>query len=240
MTLTQYHSPRATAEIGHSAKAVVKQATDSISSYCRRVPLQDYPAGVELLQQGSAPHEVFYFERGLVKLTRLGEGGQELIVGLKSPGCFLGAAAAIVQKPHAVSVTTLIACQVRRINLHAFLDEACNNSLLSWYLHQMHSHEVHSQADQLAGFRYLSARQRLEQLLWQLVGAAGLQDGTQPTRLHLPLKHWEIAQLIGVTPEHLSRVFNQLAGDGTIKRENGTLVIRDYRRLYRSIEHALY
>lgn len=239
MTLAQYHTSTATAEIGHSVKAVVK-ATDSISSFCRRVPLQDYPAGVELLQQGSAPREVFYFERGLVKLTRLQESGQELIVGLKSQGCFLGAAAAIVQKPHAVSVTTLIDCQMRRITLQSFLDEACNNNLLSWYIHQMHSQEVHNQANQLAGFRYLSARQRLEQLLWQMASAAGLQNGTQPTRLHLPLKHWEIAQLIGVTPEHLSRVFNQLAGDGTIRRENGTLIISDYRRLYHSMEHALY
>ncbi|MCI0489177.1 MAG: hypothetical protein L0229_21510 [Blastocatellia bacterium] len=46
-------------------------------------PAQSYPAAVELFKQGSPAQEAFFIDHGLVKLTAVDDGGQELIVGLR-------------------------------------------------------------------------------------------------------------------------------------------------------------
>ena len=45
------------------------------------------------------------------------------------------------------------------------------------------------------------------------------------------MKRWELASLIAVTPEHLSRLLRQLRDDGVIRVNNGTIVVPDVRRL---------
>jgi CRP-like cAMP-binding protein len=41
----------------------------------------------------------------------------------------------------------------------------------------------------------------------------------------LPLKQRELAELIGVTPEHLSRILNTLSKDGVLYVNKGWIVI---------------
>ena len=103
-------------------------------------------------------------------------------------------------------------------------------------MHLVHSLEVYEQSWQLADMKSLSARQRLEQLLWQMLSAAELANETREIRLRVPLKYWEIAQLIGVTPEHLSRQLRQLRDEGILDHENGVLIVHDPSRLYHSNE----
>jgi CRP-like cAMP-binding protein len=66
-------------------------------------------------------------------------------------------------------------------------------------------------------------------------GAALVEDGAEshtPIRLQSPLKHLEIAQLIAVTSEHLSRLLNQLEQDGLRRRRKGWVIIQDPRKLW--------
>lgn len=50
-------------------------------------------------------------------------------------------------------------------------------------------------------------------------------------KVRLPLKHWEIAQLIGVRPEHLSRVLQQIKQEGVLREEDGCMIVPDVRKL---------
>src|SRR5881296_998519 len=59
-------------------------------------PVQAYPSGVELFQQGEPVQKVYLIHRGLVKLVRREENGQEMIVDLRREGWFLGAPAVIL------------------------------------------------------------------------------------------------------------------------------------------------
>jgi CRP-like cAMP-binding protein len=52
-------------------------------------------------------------------------------------------------------------------------------------------------------------------------------------RFKLPMKHWEVAQLVGITPEHLCRLQRQMEQEGLLQRENGWLIISGLDRLYR-------
>jgi CRP-like cAMP-binding protein len=46
-------------------------------------------------------------------------------------------------------------------------------------------------------------------------------------RVHLPLKRKEIAELIAITPEHLSRVLHEFSKEGYIDFRDGWIVVAD-------------
>jgi CRP/FNR family transcriptional regulator len=197
-------------------------------------PPREYQSAEELFSQGSLLDHVFLVNYGLIKLIHLDEEGQESILGLRSGGSILGACSAIVKRPSPISAVALVNCQVNTFPVNTFLDLARTDPNLSWYLHQVQSNEVYEQVEHLAGLRNLSAQQRLEQLLWQLISVTHMADERKPVRLNLPLKYWEIAQLVGITPEHLSRVLRQIQEEGKMRRENGALIVFDFQRLYHS------
>jgi CRP-like cAMP-binding protein len=194
---------------------------------------QEVSPSITLFRQGNPPREVFYLERGLVKIIHLNENGQESAIGLQSRGSLLGAASVIVQKPYPFSAITVTTCALSRIPAEIFLHLAKTDEQFCWYLHEVHSYEVHQQASQLAAFRYLSARKRLERLLLQLLSTIYIHDKQTSIKIRLPLKHWEIAQLIGVSPEHLSRILQQIKQEGLLHEEDGCMVVSDVRKLSR-------
>lgn len=197
----------------------------------RSVPSHEFPPSANLFLQGSQPREVFYVERGLVKLIRLNENGQEFAFGLQSEGSLLGAASVIVQEPYPFSAITVTGCVLSRIPADLFLRLAKTDEQFCWYLHEVHSLEVHRQASQLAALKYLSARQRFERLLLQFLSSMHTHEKQTSMKIRLPLKHWEIAQLIGIRPEHLSRILRQIKQEGVLQEENGYMIVSDVRKL---------
>ncbi|HWS56080.1 MAG TPA: Crp/Fnr family transcriptional regulator [Pyrinomonadaceae bacterium] len=197
-------------------------------------PVQAYPPGVNLFLQGAPPQEVYLIETGLIKLCRYDEDGGEIIIDLRFPGWLLGTDSVLIQQSYPVTAVTLTRCNLRRIPAGIFEHQLKSNAELSWRLHQMHSRELHSQVNRVTMLGCLTARQRLEQLLWQL---SGLEPAAQKeVRLQLPLKGHEIARWIAITPAYLSRLFEQLEAAGLIRRHKGWLVIPDARSLWHNCD----
>ena len=190
-----------------------------------------YPVGTVLMEQGGDPGDVFYVEEGLAKLVRTGPDGREQILGLRGPGWFLGAALVLTFRAHPASAVAVTPCRLRRLTRQAFLDLMAKHEALSWHVHQMHSREVLSQFQQMADLGTATSRQRLERFLRRFTGAGPANGNGGGVRLTLPLKRWELASLLAVTPEHLSRLLRQLRDDGVIRVTNGTIVVPDVHRL---------
>jgi CRP-like cAMP-binding protein len=195
------------------------------------VPSREFPPSTTLFIQGATPREVFYIERGMVKLTCMSENGQELAIGLPTQGSLLGAASVIVREPYPFTAVTVTSCVLNRITADLFLRLAKTDEEFCWYLHEVHSREVHRQASQMAALRYLSARQRFERLLLQFLSSIPAHERQPSMKIRLPLKHWEIAQLIAIRPEHLSRVLQQIKQEGVLREEDGCMIVSDVRKL---------
>ncbi len=188
-------------------------------------PMRTEPAGTELFRQGAMPREAYFIEQGMIKLIHLTEGGQGLIVGLRFPGWLLGAESIILRRPYPVTATVLNECRFRAITAESIISLMNADAKFSWYLQQVHSCEVYDQFDRLVGLGCFSARNRLEKLLWQLISTQQVDNLSDEVRLRLPLKHWEIAQLIAVTPQHLSLILKQMQKEGIIRREKGWVTV---------------
>jgi CRP-like cAMP-binding protein len=196
-------------------------------------PLRVYPGTVELYRQGSASEEVFFIERGLVKLTRSEPDGQELIVDLRFPGSFLGGASVVARERNPLTAVTLTKSHLRRVEAKVFCRLMQTEVGFSWHVHQLTCHEISHHISRITQLGCLSARHRLEQLFRQLITAGGAEGLRRNVTLRVPLKHWEFAQLIAVTPAYLSRLFNRLELEGVIRRDGKAFAIPDPRRLWR-------
>lgn len=195
---------------------------------------QTYPAGVELLRQGGRPQDVYLIEQGVVKLIRLDDAGRALIVGLRFPGWFLGAASVILQEECLVAAVTLTPCRLRRIRADDFLHLTLTSGEWSWALNQVLSREVHDQVVHSCALGLQGARYRLEHFLWKFVSSMGGIEGQKPTRFQLPLKHSELAQLVAVTESYLSRLLKELEEAGLLRRDKGWVIIPDPEKLWHS------
>jgi CRP-like cAMP-binding protein len=198
------------------------------------VPGQRYPPGVEILRQGAVPEDVWILDEGVVKLVHIAEDGHEAVVGLRRVGWILGASAAIIARPNAVAAITLTACDVQRLDARTFLEMLVTDPQLSMWLHRIHSREVFDELTSLTQVSMLPAKRRLQQVLGDLIEGLRTAGSNHRDRIALPLSYRELAGLVAVTPEHLSRLFNQLQADGIVRRDKGWLIVPDLNRLLAS------
>lgn len=209
----------------------IKSAKEGYEILCGLSPCQKYPPGVELFPQGSQAKNIYFIESGVVKLISLYENGQESIVSLRSEGQLVGTASVILQKQYSLQATTLTYCNLSRIPAEIFLQMLASSIEFSCYVQQVHSREIDDQITQVIELVGYSARSRLERFLWMFVSKNNQIEPTENIYLHLPLKHWEIAQVLAITPAYLSRLLNQLESEGILERKSGNIIILDAKRL---------
>ena len=222
--------------IPHNKSDVVFESLSSaIKSFIDDLaPSHVYPATIQLYRQGSYAEEVYFISRGLLKLVRLEREGPELIIDLRPRGWLLGAAAVITRQQHPVTAITLSESVVQRIPAEAFNNLLRTNTQFSVHVHQMQSQEAIDHITHMALISCLPAQERLADLLWELAHALELPTTSGEVLLRLPLKHWELAQLIAVTPEYLSRLLKKMERDGILRQKKGFMLIQDVQKLWHS------
>ena len=137
----------------------------------------------------------------------------------------------MAERPSPVSAVTVMCCGLRRVSGADFLELVRTDLHFSWQVHKIQSLLVQHQLHRLADLSGASVRVRLERLIRQMVALDERVAAAREARLSLPLKRCEIAQLIAVRPEHLSRVLKQLQDEGVIHVRKGWIVIPDIERL---------
>src|SRR5262249_53646860 len=157
---------------------------------------------------------IFVIHDGLVKLVWTEPQGRQSIVGLRWRGHLLGVPSAITGDTSPMSAVTLVRCEVQRISAEDFLQNLRTNPPLAWKMHEIHSRELCEQLNSLGELACCSARSRLARVFKRLVAAGQIEADGKRTRVRLPLKQREVAELIGVTPEHLNRILRSLSEDG--------------------------
>jgi CRP/FNR family transcriptional regulator len=184
-----------------------------------------YPSGVELLQQDRRSSCAFLILSGITKLVHLDQNGREVIVGLRRPGWMVGSSALILNEPNYSTAVTVTSAKLIRFDAEEFEKLVKTEPRFSEYLQQQHARELNNYMQNLVEMASLSAVERLSKFLSDVEGSFGL--GLEPLsgETTIPLKHWEIAELLGVTPEHLSRLLKVLESKGLLHRKGSTLLL---------------
>lgn len=179
----------------------------------RSYPRTEFRAGTPLFHQGDPSDHVCVLESGLVKLTQACANGRLTIVALRGRASVLGLDAALLGTPRAVTAMPVRTAVVVRVPVDEFERRLWASRRLAWYaLREQCLDEQRSHA-RIAAFACLSARERLEAVIAEVTGEPGPCDGAP-----LPLRDWELAQLVGVTPQYLCVLVHELRDEGLLER----------------------
>ncbi len=192
-----------------------------------------FPPNAEVYHQGSPCDTVYLIEHGIVKLCHTDNRGRQIIAALRRPHWLLGIPPAILEVPHAVSAVTLGRCTLRSISAKNLLNLADFDHELSCFIRCILSREVYSQIEKTAHLGCMSAEERLEHFLSDLISSQDPEAIRGQMELVIPVRYVELAQILAVTPEHLSRVLAKMESDGCIRRRRGALILTDPAALIR-------
>lgn len=218
-----------TSSTGHVSNTPEDRGWEALSMLA---PSQQWPHATRLFNQGLPAADVYVIDHGLVKLAHVTPDGKEVIVGLRSSGKVLGGSSAILGEAYPVSAVTLTPCNLRCIPATILTQALRTDSVVVNYLLRESSREVLDQLSQLIDSG-LPAPHRLKRLLARFAREISETHWPAEARVPLLLKHWEIAQMIGVTPQHLSRLLKDIQDKERVHIRKGWLIISDPGRFVR-------
>jgi CRP-like cAMP-binding protein len=199
--MTTISADRAPAPI---ATPVFAPALSSCIAFLGTLPSAKYvKASTVLIAQDERVKKVQLVRTGLVKLMNVNPDGREALIGLRSDGWYAGSASVLLNSPSVYSVCASTDCTVVEIAAADFL--RCIHSSP-----EMLNHFILGLCREVLSFSGLQielmssrAEDRLNLFLRERA-ASFLTGGILDP---LPsLKQMELAQLISISPEHLSRL----------------------------------
>ena len=208
---------------------LAKAALDNVGEFGI---IRAYPGGTQLFAQGDSATGAYLLRRGVIKLIWCDPDGRETIVGLRWPGSFVGAPALIATLPSPTSVVTLVECAVEQIPGDAFVRMLRANAAFAMRVQQAQSQEIVELMHDLGQLGCISAMTRLGNLFRKLAGSAGDQGCLPDGRLRLPLKRKELAALLAISPEHLSRILREMVAEGSIAINDQWIIVRPSRSTF--------
>ena len=178
-------------------------------------PARRVKASTVLIAQDEQVKKVQLVRTGLVKLININSDGREALIGLRSDGWYAGSTSVILSAPSVYSVCAATDCTVVEIAANDFL-RCIHRSP------EMLSHFILGLCREVASFsglqvELMSSRAEDRLNLFLRERAASLLTGGILDPLP-SLKQMELAQLISITPEHLSRLQKKRRGQFCTKR----------------------
>lgn len=192
------------------------------------------PPLFEIFSQGESPHTVCLICYGLVKLTRTEFDGRRTIVGLRRTGWLLGADAILQGLSYASTAETVTRSKLCFVPRDQFQQAMKTDARFSEWVSVMLSREVYASTVFISEQSCLSGRKRLEKFLLETIQHQRDLDTKKAVKILIPLKKWEMAQLLALTPEYLCRLLSQMENEGIILRKKGWLILAEPSRLLHS------
>lgn len=187
--------------------------------------------GEMLFQKGDPAHGFFIVVSGQIKLAFPSLQGNEKVVEILGPRQSFGEAMMFMERPYPVFAETLSDSLLLFIDREKIFDLIERDSTFARRMLAGLSLRLHSLVQDVEAYSLRSATQRVVGFLLQLCPH---DDGNKESEMHavvLPASKQVVASRLNLTPETLSRIFNDLAGAGLIRVHGRTIVIHALARL---------
>jgi CRP/FNR family transcriptional regulator len=191
-------------------------ASGSISVLSRGFSRKDLRSGQPLYHQNDENRGVFCVSKGLIALRTHHLDGSSTLLRLAYPGEIIGFRSFLENRPHRTEARALLTsrmCNVARRDAQQVVHG--NPSVLTRLASRCIT-EIDRNHDRIIAAAKVPNKQRLVDILQRLMTAHGTQAGDH-LRMHLPLSRADLADLLGVQTETVSRLFKRIQQDGTFQ-----------------------
>lgn len=209
--------------------------TDFLYLFRQNARAQSIPAQRFLFHQGDPVRDVYLLEKGLVKMMRSEPNGQEIIVELRFADNHLGVTSTLANEPAPMTAITATPCELYRLSVNEFLRLANNDRSFMHTLLALISRQRNEQISLRAQEGMLDARPRLITLLLRLAKELGIERKGK-LYLALPIAKQDIAGMLGITPQSLSRILRKMKQEQLIIEEREWIILKNPQALQYKME----
>lgn len=188
----------------------------------RRRPLE---RGQHLYHAGEEFRSIYALRSGSLKTYVMTEGGEEHIVGIRMPGDLLGLSD-INNPQYTRSAKALETCSICEIPYERFEQLTQEIPDLNHHILNMMSREIHQEQDRVTMCKKLTAEARLAGLLLML-SQRFQQRGFSATEFNLSMSRSDIANMLGLAVETISRLFTLFQEQGLLEVQRKHIQLRD-------------
>lgn len=199
---------------------------DQLRQMEREKTARRYRRGQAIFYEGDPPFAVYCIHSGRVKLFKLGGRAEPQVTRLLGPGETVGYRAVLANEPYeatAEAVEPSLVCVVPKATLFALL--RLSPDLAFAFMAKL-SRELRASEEQLLLLSQESVRQRTAHLLLMLWEGGGEDAALDPV-IKPVIQRKEMAQMVGTTPETLSRVLSQLDRCGVLSVTRSEIRVKD-------------
>ncbi|MDP2740296.1 MAG: Crp/Fnr family transcriptional regulator [Pseudorhodobacter sp.] len=173
------------------------------------------PEGAVVFSSGDQSAGIYCLSRGVVGIFCQHENGTEVLVALAFPGDTLGARAYLRNGTHRTTAKALVSVDLCVILRGDALQLAELAPEMEKVLIERCLAALDAAQTELLQNAALSNTQRLRQVLYRLCGGACCANA-RDLQLRLPMSRVELAGMLGIQPESLSRLMRKLTAAGLI------------------------
>lgn len=185
-----------------------------------------YAKGETIFSEGWEARGFYCLLSGKVKVFKLSAEGKEHILQVFGPGEPFGEAAAFAGGRFPANAEALLDCQTLYFPRSAFVDLVARDPTLALNMLAVLSQRLHSFA---ATIEALSLKEVPARLAAYLLSVSHRHGGVDEVKLDIA-KH-QLANLLGTTPETLSRVLGRMSQEGVIEVISSRIKVIDRNRL---------
>jgi len=190
--------------------------------FMRVCPEHPYAPGDTVFHEGDAAEHLHVVARGRIKLVRYTPDGRERILAIVGPDDLIGEAFLSDDaryRADAVTMTDAVTCPMSRSQFQQLSMQAPTFTLA---FAEILAQNMFRCRDRLAG-GYAPIKVRVAQTLLEQARRFGHADEAEPDWLQLdtPLRHEELAALVGATRVSVSTAVAELRRDGVLEGTRG-------------------
>ncbi len=192
--------------------------------------LHNHRAGHVYCVEGDSADTVTLILEGAVKLTRAGERGDPQVLRLLGPGGTFGLRPVLAGDTYAVSAIALSDCRTCTYPARAVVELLRASPPFAAEVMAHLARELRYSEDMLMVLTRRPVKRRIADVLLLLHGEPVPGEDWAPF-IGIRLKRKEMAQMVGTTPETLSRTLAEFAQQGLISLDRRRIALRDVQGL---------
>lgn len=185
----------------------------AVPSLQRGFSRRNLEGGQLLFKQGEASHGVYCVSSGLIALRCHHKDGSSTLMRLAYPGEIVGYRSFLSNVPHQTEARALLPSRICTVSKQTAERVAGETPGTLGRLANRCLKEIDRSHERIIAAAKLTNKERLADLLCRLMAIHGGQQGGEIS-MRLPLSRMDLADLIGVQPETMSRLVKRLEEDG--------------------------
>tara|TARA_B100000427_G_scaffold322718_1_gene325125 strand:+ start:322 stop:1029 length:708 start_codon:yes stop_codon:yes gene_type:complete len=208
--------------------ALCEERAAQVRDACR---VRNFLPGEPIYYEGDQPAGVYCLTEGLVGIRKTDAGGDSMLLRLVRPGQTFGYRALLMNEAHGVGAEALKESRVCHVPAATVNRLMAEDPTLTAAFFRYLAREMEEAENKVMETMKASSRIRFLRLLLLLCvdGRDGDCDGE--VHLELPVSRQDIASLIGVRSETMSRVIRAIEADGLARFKGRRVEIPDPERL---------